>query len=280
MKNILVPTDFSDNAWNALSYAAHLYSSTPCNFYLLNVYGMDFSNRSVLSGQSKEKYELEGNREKSHRLLAEHVEKAKGLNVHSGTRFDSISILEDLLTAMQQAVKEHDIDLIVMGTKGASNYEHKVFGSNAINTMEQLHDCPILSIPLDAEPDDINEVVLPTDYQIKYNDAHIRELTGLLNNCDADLRILHVADDNELDEKERTLQHFLKSQLGNTTYTFHHLSGKDVNETVKHFIDSRESDMLAFGNKQHSFISKLFSTNMTVEFGMFSKVPLFVMAGN
>ncbi len=38
MKNILLPTDFSDNAYNALRYAAELYKEEDCTFFLLNTY--------------------------------------------------------------------------------------------------------------------------------------------------------------------------------------------------------------------------------------------------
>ena len=37
MKNILILTDFSDNALNALKYAQQLFTTTRCNFYLLHV---------------------------------------------------------------------------------------------------------------------------------------------------------------------------------------------------------------------------------------------------
>ena len=37
MKNILLPTDFSENSWNAIKYALEFYKNTPVNFYILNV---------------------------------------------------------------------------------------------------------------------------------------------------------------------------------------------------------------------------------------------------
>ena len=37
MKTILLPTDFSDNSWNAIEYALNLNKDTDCNFYLLHV---------------------------------------------------------------------------------------------------------------------------------------------------------------------------------------------------------------------------------------------------
>ena len=38
MKKILLPTDFSDNAWNAIVYALKLYKNQKCKFVLLNTY--------------------------------------------------------------------------------------------------------------------------------------------------------------------------------------------------------------------------------------------------
>ena len=37
MANILIPTDFSDNAWNAVEYAVEFFKNSSCNFYLLHV---------------------------------------------------------------------------------------------------------------------------------------------------------------------------------------------------------------------------------------------------
>ncbi len=37
-KRILVPTDFSKPAWNALVYGLNLFRNTECHFYILNVF--------------------------------------------------------------------------------------------------------------------------------------------------------------------------------------------------------------------------------------------------
>jgi len=38
MFNILLPTDFSDNAQRAIDYAVYLLENAACTFYLLNAY--------------------------------------------------------------------------------------------------------------------------------------------------------------------------------------------------------------------------------------------------
>ena len=37
MKNVLLPTDFSENSWNAIKYAIHFLENIECHFYLLHV---------------------------------------------------------------------------------------------------------------------------------------------------------------------------------------------------------------------------------------------------
>ena len=38
MKHILLPTDFSDNSWNAITYAIQLFKDEACVFFILNTY--------------------------------------------------------------------------------------------------------------------------------------------------------------------------------------------------------------------------------------------------
>ena len=38
MKKILLPTDFSENSWNAIQFALHFFKDQRCNFILLNTY--------------------------------------------------------------------------------------------------------------------------------------------------------------------------------------------------------------------------------------------------
>ena len=42
MKNVLLPTDFSDNSWNAIKYAIHFFKHIACNFYVLHVNRLNY----------------------------------------------------------------------------------------------------------------------------------------------------------------------------------------------------------------------------------------------
>ena len=54
MKNILLPTDFSQNSLNAINYAMELFKDTPCQFYLLNAFKIPYlTNEELLENDMK-----------------------------------------------------------------------------------------------------------------------------------------------------------------------------------------------------------------------------------
>ncbi|WP_085767774.1 universal stress protein [Nonlabens spongiae] len=279
MTKILIPTDFSLNANNAIDYALELFKYQPCIFFFINVYKMEFGNRAALNSPTSKDYELENEKSKSLKGLKEAVKRITASSSATDHSYEIITSLDDLDDAMKSVIKKEQINLVVMGTKGASNYEKKAFGSNAIHTMEYVDECPILSVPLDFKVKDTHEVVLTTDYKLKYHKNQIEQFKQVIHFLQGHLCILHVAEEKELNTSESKNREWLEGQFQGIPHTFHHVTGHDVKEGVRHFIESRDSSMLAFGNRKHSFLSKLFSTNMAMEFGMFSDIPLFVMSG-
>ena len=71
MQNILVPTDFSNDAYNALYFASKLFKNKACNFYLLNAYdeSTPLISRNIDSGNVEHKGLLEQLKDESYEEL-------------------------------------------------------------------------------------------------------------------------------------------------------------------------------------------------------------------
>src|SRR5690606_15935768 len=68
MQNILVPTDFSENAFNALTYGLTFFKKTRCTFYLLHVDTVaPYSNPDLIGNFTETSDSLEENLSKEHR---------------------------------------------------------------------------------------------------------------------------------------------------------------------------------------------------------------------
>ncbi|MEM7185506.1 MAG: universal stress protein, partial [Bacteroidota bacterium] len=128
MTRVLVPTDFSENAWNAIQYGVRLYQNTPCVFYLLHVH---ISKRQENSGDTFANgmlFELP-QRVSRKKKLEELKESLEGCFENPNHRFESLQVNGLFVDGIRRAIAEHQIDLIVMGTKGASGLKEATIGS-------------------------------------------------------------------------------------------------------------------------------------------------------
>jgi len=276
-KKILIPTDFSENAWNAIAYAASLYKDKECTFYILNAYGSAsyVTSEMMLAAPGTTSFQSENIR--SETGLAHVLDLIAAGGENPNHTYKVISESNNLLSAMQDTIGKRDIELVVMGTKGASDAENKFFGSNTIVVMEKLRNCPILGIPKDARVAAVKEIVLPTSYKTHFKRKELVHLVEIAHLHQANICVLHVSKKEGIAKELQENQQLLEECLEGASYSFHYLSGSDVAGSVKLFVESRGSDMIAFINKEHAFFDSVFSTPLVSELGMFSKVPLLVM---
>jgi nucleotide-binding universal stress UspA family protein len=276
-KKILIPTDFSKNAWNAITYASDLFKNQECMFYLMNSYaitGYVVGDMGVPEPGSKS-YEKAG--KLSQEGLDKVLEMLKFRNTTDKHTYKTISEFGDPFSVMQSIIMKKDIELVVMGTKGASNHSGALFGSNTITAMDEINECPVMGIPMDARLAVLKEIVFPTGFETHYKRKELVHLVKLARQQDAIICVLHVDPVEELSQKQKANKLLLSECLEGATYSFHHLSSANRNSAVLTFVESRNSDMVAIINKKHAFFEKIFTTPLVKELGMFSKVPLFVM---
>ncbi|MGB8374338.1 MAG: universal stress protein [Salegentibacter sp.] len=200
MKNILVPTDFSENAWNALQYAISLFENDRVAFYLLNAYHSHYFTTDTLLVPENVEVAYEKARTTSEQGLKElliRLEPYKNEN-HS---FKTVSIYNATVEAVSEVTKKYKIKLVVMGTMGENDALDKVYGTNAVNVMKKIHRCPVLVIPEHASyhKSGKKEVVFATNFRDTYRKRTLKYLPEIAKNYSASLRILYIQ------ETERSL---------------------------------------------------------------------------
>lgn len=137
-KHILLPTDFSDNAWSAVVYALKLYAEQECTFHFIHSTKMKVSTMSNFSNRL-----LKVMTENALKDLQDIKDMATKTNANANHDFDIIISNHDLLTAMEIAIKKFNIDLVVMGTKGATKAKDRFFGSNTVDIIKNMELCPV-----------------------------------------------------------------------------------------------------------------------------------------
>lgn len=274
-KRILLPTDFSENALNAIKYALDLYADQKCEFYLLNTYEVD---GYALSGRTKvvrpEQFSYESAKQEADELF---VKLLKVVRLHSRSYdhdFHTVTTYNTLVNAAKDIITKHDIEIVVMGTKGITGSRTVVYGTNTIGLMEKVTECPVLAIPENVRFSSPKEIVFPTDYTLPFRKQDLRYLINIAKMHKATIQVLHIKGSQELGAQQLANKELLSTLFKGVDHSFQELEGMSVAGEINSFIERRQADMVAFINQKHNFIRMMFSRPLVKEFGFYSRIPV------
>ena len=258
MKNILIPTDFSKNAYHAVVYATQLYEGLPCTFHLLNTFEV---NTPMLTGRidtSKGKKLYEDLKEDPVESLA-HL-KTKITEAHGDRKhlFKTVSISKPLLPTIAKTITAENIDLVVMGTKGATGAKRFFMGSNTVKVIKGVRACPVLAVPMGITDHKNLKIGFSTDMNHFLSQKELRQLLEFSGMSRHRTYIIHVLQNGQLSVLQlQNLKH-LRNNLGKDQVSFHALFNPDnKTTTISYFIEKEAINLLVMLNTKNSFLKKL-----------------------
>ena len=272
-KKILLPTDFSDNAWNAIIYALKLYANETCYFYLLNSIKIKGSTMSNFSSKLSSTI-----RKSAFKDMLELKQMIERVNANANHNFEILVSNAYLKDALETAIKKHTIQLIIMGTKGASGAKEFFFGSNTVNVINKVRLCPILTIPDQFDFVEPKKIAFSTDFNRLYKEeelAPLKEITDLYN---SEINIVHLNNEEHLNEVQEYNSKILENDLKDYNHHFFWIPnyGKKAND-INDFIKEQNINMLAMVNYKHSFIEKITKEPVIKTIGFQPFIPFLVI---
>ena len=277
MYHILVPTDFSKNAWNALKYGLRLFENLNCTFYLLHVnpiptYSGAGTSVKGFSKMAKESVLRES--KESLDLLLLRIEKISANAKHS---FVTIALYDFFVDSIKREVETKKMDLIIMGTKGSSGFKKVTVGSNTGDVITKVK-CPLLAVPENAEFKKPKEISFPTDYYLRYDLKVLNTLIEMSRMHKSVLRVLHISKKGvELSEEQLKNKDFLNDYLQDVEHSFHSLTGTDLETAVQCFIESRDIDMIAMVAKNLNFFQRILFRPKVEQISYHTDIPFLVL---
>ncbi len=277
MKNILIPTDFSENSWNAITYALSFFKKANCNFHLLYVspYQELIGSESLFKSEDHVVEKVTRSDKEQMNLLLKRIQK---LSLNTKHRFFTIYKHIFFVNTIRKLVEEKNIDFIVMGTKGASGLKERTVGSNTGDVITKVK-CPVLVIPEKAKHNKISEIAFPTDYNIFYKDRILNTITEVLNLNLAALRVLHISKkEQELTDLQKNNKDFLNDYLGKSVeHSFHFLSNPDIEQAVQCFVESRNISMITMVAKNLNFFQRILFQPAIEKISYHISIPFLVL---
>ena len=272
MRNILIPTDFSENAMNAVKYALELFKYERSNFYYLHTYEDEvYENEDLLK---KETFDvvLKSVSEASQSNLNELIKSIKELYPNPKHQHHIISSYNNLIDEADIISDAKDIDLIVMGTKGKTNNINMTFGSNTLKVLKYVQ-CPVLAIPENYSYTQPKHIVFPTNYLIPYKRRELKLLCELAAPYRAIIDMLYVSKIEKLSLRQEDNRLFLEEELNKNKLNFKTLKGKDILNTINNYIKENNIDMLVMVNTRHSYLENILFQSTVDKLSLSLNIP-------
>ncbi len=275
MKRILLPTDFSRNAWNAIEYALHLLKDESCTFYLLNTYTPVFYRVDYLIGGPAVSAIPDIGVDVSLAGLERSVERITKKFQNPNHQFKTLSAFNTLTDEVNKVCEKEQIDLLIMGTKGASGAKEIFLGSNTVHVIRKA-EIPVLAIPEDFEYKPFENIVLPTDYQFKYQPEELEPLFEIVKKHHATLHVVHAVED-DLNPVQQESKHYLQELLEDFPTVIQDITEEYMPNTVHTYVEKNNIGLVAMMNRKYTFLQRLLFKQNVDAVGYHCAVPFLVL---
>jgi nucleotide-binding universal stress UspA family protein len=275
VKKILVPTDFSASAKNALEYAIAVAQQINATLLIVHVFYIPgiTARAPYIKGHDYSTEEYHAAEEKLRQLVLE-------IPALKTVPYESKVISAYWPIEFPEVINAEAADLIIMGTSGASGIKKIIIGSSTASMMEASV-LPVLAIPLPARFTPIQKIGLAIDLQPIENLGIFDPLLWLARALEASIQIFHVQTEggsftktaSETETVDALLRHL--STGTNSSFTLYY--GETIEEGIYKYITAKHIDLLVMTNRKRSFFQSLFTGSLTKKMSFHTKTPLLVI---
>jgi len=266
---ILIPTDFSKLSKVAVHYAATIAKKLKAELVLLNVIFINAPPRAAVAMKVKtiEDAMADNAKQDSIQLINELKKENKNLNV-------SYEIIRGypVEDVVEVYAKHHEIDLVIMGTKGASGLTKVLIGSNAAAVINKST-IPVITVPEHARFNGIKRIVYSSDMHETV--PEMQTLIPFARLFGAAIFILHVMPVNSKRKIDIVkIKKDIISKFDFKDVSIHVSINNEIADGIDEFIADVKADMLTMFTHDLTFLEKLFGKSVTREMAFHTGIPL------
>jgi nucleotide-binding universal stress UspA family protein len=264
---LLVPTDFSDNANNALEFAKKMAQK---KFAKLTLFFAYYAIYDFAAQATQIVATIEHDAEKALKKAAKQGNDV-GLEIDYKLQFGTVA------TAITSFAYQKEYDLIVMGTQGASGIKKSVIGSNTGHVVKDSL-VPILAIPTAARFENVKKIAIALELiheQEKFFDTLFR-LTAHLGLTYEFFHVQTTPSFERSGEYER-IAILLQKKYPQFNINLEKVEAKDVNRGINAYLKANSEVLLVMFSKNKTFFEYLFDQSASLDMAYHTHVPLMVI---
>ncbi|MBT3963147.1 MAG: universal stress protein [Flavobacteriales bacterium] len=273
MKTILIPTDFSDSARNAFDFALKLFGEDN-KFILLNTYE---EPRSTTSSMISLRDILHESSVDSLREAEYRVREVLGLK---GIQLDTYSEYGDPVHAIANFARNDDlkVDLIVMGTTGASGLKEIIIGSVA-SAVIQNSPVPVMAVPINYKPEAPKRILFASDLS-ELDGSSLPEVFMDIDRVNkAEITILTVNKEHDIIDVEKAeVGYDLHIQMQELNHRFEVIESENIELGIEEYARVNDMQMLVTIPKQSTWFHRLVNPSLSKKLAQHIDIPMLALS--
>ena len=264
---LLVGTDFSENAQNAMDFALQLAKAHNSSITLLFAYTpvYDFAAQTAEYITTVE--------QQATKELKSLTKKCK----KEGIEIDYLIEQTTPSSAICSVADRESFDLIILGSQRKSDFPSKIFGSTTSEVI-RLSRTPVLTVPAGAAFKAMDNISLAMELN-REDIVFLGQLIALTRHYRLPYQIIYIKkDEDSLPEMPFSeLSMYLKDRFPELGISFDTLAADRVDEGLKQYTQQHPRTMLSMFSKHQGFFDYLFRTSHCADMALHTTVPLLVL---
>jgi len=179
----------------------------------------------------------------------------------------------DLIYNLKNAVEEDEIDFVIMGTTGSSDWTKFFTGSNTNSVISEVN-VPVLCVPTDAKFKKIKTIAFTTRYREK-DKSVLKKVLKIAKKTEAKVKSLYVKTSSS-DVSDATIREW-EVEFAGENVEFLVLPSDDVKETILDFILYKDIDILTTITHKRSFFESIFDSGFSKKITKEVSIPVLIM---
>ncbi|WP_303318680.1 universal stress protein [Flavivirga abyssicola] len=269
MKKILVPTDFSTQAENALKVAAQLARKYNCEIYLLHMLEIPLHEVDALSSYNSLPEAIY-----FMKLAHKQFEELKAKDYLKDLTIHEMVELKEIFKGIFHSSKKHDIDLVIMGSNGVSGLKEMLIGSNTEKVV-RTSETPVLVIKNEHKAFKIKDFVFASDFKDE-SKATYEKAVYFANILKAKIHLLMVNTPNKFmtsAKSKRRMKTFIEA-FDFKNYTTNIYNDISIEKGIMNFSQSIKADLIGMSTHGRQGISHFFNGSISEDLVNHAKRPV------
>jgi nucleotide-binding universal stress UspA family protein len=265
MKTIIIATDYSATANNALHFSASLASAVDAQLMIFNAYHLSVHASSALISPEAIDHLVQNNEDRLKKLAAETAE-------HFGIRVTWASTMEETVAALEDYAMKNGRALVVMGMD-SNLTEYKLFGNTTTAVIGRLK-FPVLVVPHDVSFRKIEKIIYACERP--QDDQSLDLLREINQTFQAELQIIHVETRHTTDEDRTGIKDSVLKELN---HTYRVIEDSNIGSGIIRGVNDLHADLLVMVPHKPGFLESLLKRSHTREMALKTRVPLLLLPG-